>query len=69
MVIHKFGDKLYKGLQDTISDHLDEISMHIISTSEDRFLSVVEEVWQGHKVDTGMIRDILMYMVSASNST
>jgi len=63
MVLHKFGDKLYNGLVDTITQHLSIVAGEVASTADDgRFLEELKDKWEKHKLSSIMIRDILMYM-------
>ncbi len=64
MVLHKFGDRLYKGLVDTISEHLTTVAAAIESAQ--LFLEELNRRWQDHNKSMQMIRDILMYMVSSA---
>eukprot|EP00965_Chrysotila_dentata_P005379 176763-Pleurochrysis_carterae.AAC.3 len=63
MVLHKFGDRLYNGLVDTITQHLREVAAEIQQASDEEFLLVLKDKWVKHKLSSIMIRDILMYMV------
>lgn len=62
MVLHKFGDKLYSGLAETVTTHLRGVAAEIQGVSEDDFLGQLKEKWEKHKLSSIMIRDILMYM-------
>ncbi|KAH3761929.1 cullin C [Pelomyxa schiedti] len=62
MVLHKYGDKLYKGLQEVVEEHLRNVAEVVASTPDDVFLITLNKVWSDHKVSQLMIRDILMYM-------
>jgi len=62
MVLHKFGDRLYNGLVDTITQHLREVAAEIQQASDEEFLLVLKDKWVKHKLSSIMIRDILMYM-------
>ena len=63
MVLHKFGDKLYNGLTETITKHLQGVATKVIAANDDAFLSELKDKWDKHKLSSIMIRDILMYMV------
>ena len=65
MVLHKFGDKLYSGLTDTITAHLKTVAEHVQSANDAEFLNELKDKWDKHKISSIMIRDILMYMVRA----
>ena len=62
MVLHKFGDKLYNGLSDTITAHLRTVAQDVVDANDDCFLGELKEKWANHKLSSIMIRDILMYM-------
>lgn len=62
MVLHKFGDKLYAGLEETITTHLRGVAAEVHGTAEDGFLQELKDKWDKHKISSIMIRDILMYM-------
>ena len=63
MVLHKFGDKLYQGLTDTITAHLKTVAEQVQSANDTEFLNELKDKWDKHKISSIMIRDILMYMV------
>lgn len=64
MVLHKYGDMLYKGLQQVVDEHLKGIADEkVVAANDDEFLQQLRAVWNDHKVSMLMIRDILMYMV------
>ena len=64
LVLNKYGEMLYKGVHDQVSEHL--ASQHcqgqVISASDDMLLSKLNEQWETHILNMVMIRDILMYM-------
>ena len=62
MVLHKFGDKLYSGLSDTITRHLQAVAGQVADSNDERFLPELKDKWDKHKLSSIMIRDILMYM-------
>mmetsp|Transcript_24421 Transcript_24421/g.53296 ORF Transcript_24421/g.53296 Transcript_24421/m.53296 type:complete len:740 (-) Transcript_24421:186-2405(-) len=62
MVLHRFGDRLYNGLVDTITKHLQEIATLIEATQGSPFLEELNKRWLDHNKSMKMIRDILMYM-------
>jgi len=62
MILHKYGDRLYKGLQQVVDEHLKGISAEVANSVDDSFLESLNEAWSDHKVSMLMIRDILMYM-------
>ena len=60
MVINKFGDRLYKGLVDTMRAHLAQISARVEATQGESFLRELKLRWDHHNKSMQMIRDILM---------
>jgi len=62
MVLHKFGEKLYTGLSDTITKHLQAVGAEVIAANDEQFLPELKDKWDKHKLSSIMIRDILMYM-------
>ena len=62
MVLHKFGEKLYAGLVNTMSQHLKEMARSIESAQGGLFLEELNRNWLEHNKALQMIRDILMYM-------
>lgn len=63
MVLHKYGDKLYLGLQDVVDTHLQGVAAEVANVPDHNFLLAVNEAWNEHDRSMLMIRDILMYMV------
>lgn len=63
MVLHKFGDKLYNGLTETITQHLQAVAAEVQAANDEQFLPELKDKWDKHKLSSIMIRDILMYMV------
>uniref|UniRef100_A0A7S4HWF0 Cullin family profile domain-containing protein n=1 Tax=Vannella robusta TaxID=1487602 RepID=A0A7S4HWF0_9EUKA len=62
MVLHKYGDKLYLGLQDVVDTHLQGVAAEVANVPDHNFLLAVNEAWNEHDRSMLMIRDILMYM-------
>eukprot|EP00958_Prasinococcus_capsulatus_P021842 scaffold3020_cov342-Prasinococcus_capsulatus_cf.AAC.9 len=62
MVLHKFGEKLYTGLEGTITAHLKTVAVEIGRTQGDEFMKQLNIRWLDHSKSMQMIRDILMYM-------
>jgi len=62
MVLHKYGDKLYNGLNGVVDKHLKEIADDVAGANDDKFLYALNEAWGDHTQSMLMIRDILMYM-------
>lgn len=62
MVLHKYGEKLYDGLQSTMTWRLKEISKSIETAQGGLFLEELNAKWMDHNKALQMIRDILMYM-------
>mmetsp|Transcript_42504 Transcript_42504/g.51594 ORF Transcript_42504/g.51594 Transcript_42504/m.51594 type:complete len:740 (-) Transcript_42504:312-2531(-) len=62
MVLHKCGDRLYNGLETTITQHLTGITACIEAANGRPFLEELNKRWLDHNKSMQMIRDILMYM-------
>lgn len=62
MVLHKYGEKLYSGLVNTMTQHLREIAKTVESSQGGLFLEELNSKWLEHNKSLQMIRDILMYM-------
>ncbi|KAL6049859.1 Cullin-3A isoform A [Balamuthia mandrillaris] len=62
MVLHKYGDRLYKGLQQVVDEHLKEVANDVAAANDEFFLEQLNKAWSDHKISMLMIRDILMYM-------
>jgi len=63
MVIHKHGHRLYFGLRDALSEHLEnKVRQDVLECLHNNFLSKLSESWTDHTTSMVMIRDILMYM-------
>uniref|UniRef100_A0A0D9VL05 Cullin family profile domain-containing protein n=1 Tax=Leersia perrieri TaxID=77586 RepID=A0A0D9VL05_9ORYZ len=62
MVLHKYGEKLYDGLESTMTWRLKEISRSIEAAQGGLFLEELNTKWMEHNKALQMIRDILMYM-------
>jgi hypothetical protein len=65
MVLHKYGDMLYKGLSQVVDEHLKSVADIVAGSIDDNFLVELTKAWNDHKISMLMIRDILMYMVRA----
>jgi len=62
LVLHKYGELLYKGVQDTVKEHLKQVANRVICATDDELLNKLQDEWQDHRTTMIMIRDILMYM-------
>lgn len=62
MVLHKFGDRLYSGLENTLRKYLMTVAGQIDGTQGTAFLPEFRQRWLDHLKSMQMIRDILMYM-------
>ena len=64
MVINKFGDRLYSGLVETLTKHLQGVADKIEATQGESFLREIKQRWDHHNKSMQMIRDILMVRIS-----
>ncbi|CAM6006835.1 unnamed protein product [Sphagnum balticum] len=62
MVLHKYGEKLYSELVNTMTQHMRDIAMTVEASQGDLFLEELDAKWHEHNKSLQMIRDILMYM-------
>eukprot|EP00435_Cladocopium_sp_Y103_P061946 s405_g23.t1 len=62
LVLHKYGELLYNGVQGVVADHLKVVAQSCIDCPSDRLLEELKKQWDDHKTTMVMIRDILMYM-------
>ncbi len=62
MVLHKYGEKLYSELVNTMTQHMRDIAMTVEASQGDLFLEELDAKWREHNKSLQMIRDILMYM-------
>mmetsp|Transcript_14203 Transcript_14203/g.42309 ORF Transcript_14203/g.42309 Transcript_14203/m.42309 type:complete len:789 (-) Transcript_14203:234-2600(-) len=62
LVLHKYGELLYNGVQGVVADHLKSVAQSCADCPDDRLLEELKKQWDDHKTTMVMIRDILMYM-------
>jgi cullin 3 len=62
LVLHKHGDLLYDGVQETVEMRLRSVAEAVASSPDEQLLSQICEQWKEHQVTMVMVRDILMYM-------
>jgi len=62
LVLHKYGELLYNGVQSVVADHLKIVAQSCVDCPNDRLLEELKKQWDDHKTTMVMIRDILMYM-------
>lgn len=63
MVLHKHGSRLYYGLREVVSEHLEhKVRQDVLESLHNNFLQKLNEAWTDHQTSMVMIRDILMYM-------
>ncbi|EDO35230.1 predicted protein [Nematostella vectensis] len=63
MVLHKHGERLYNGLKQVVTEHLeDKIRKDVVASLNNNFLDTLNAAWNDHQTSMVMIRDILMYM-------
>ena len=71
MVLHKNGEKLYSGVKEVITQHLEEVALKEVAPAFSasggngaNFLKVLKRVWEDHTTSMMIIKDHLVYMVS-----
>ncbi|CAB0005995.1 unnamed protein product [Nesidiocoris tenuis] len=63
MVLHKHGERLYTGLKDVVTNHLEsKVRDDVLKSLNNNFLQTLNQAWNDHQTSMVMIRDILMYM-------
>uniref|UniRef100_W8AVA3 Cullin-3 n=1 Tax=Ceratitis capitata TaxID=7213 RepID=W8AVA3_CERCA len=63
MVLHKHGNRLYYGLREVVSEHLEhKVRQDVLESLHNNFLPKLNQAWNDHQTSMVMIRDILMYM-------
>lgn len=60
MVVNKHGDRLYNGLIDTETRHLQEVTARIEEAQGESLLRSIKVEWDNHNKSVTMIRDILL---------
>jgi len=63
MVLHKHGERLYSGLKEVVTAHLDNrVRNDVLDSLNNNLLQTLNAAWSDHTTSMVMIRDILMYM-------
>eukprot|EP01010_Urceolus_cornutus_P005564 NODE_97_length_2481_cov_274.176398_g77_i0.p1 GENE.NODE_97_length_2481_cov_274.176398_g77_i0~~NODE_97_length_2481_cov_274.176398_g77_i0.p1 ORF type:complete len:741 (-),score=191.97 NODE_97_length_2481_cov_274.176398_g77_i0:134-2356(-) len=62
IILHKYGDILYHGVEETITAHIAAERGKVLEESDSSFLRALLAYWDRHRTAVSMIRDILMYM-------
>lgn len=63
MILLKHGERLYNGMRETVSTHLEsKVREDVLSSLNNNFLQTLDQCWRDHQTSMVMIRDILMYM-------
>lgn len=63
MVLNKYGEKLYTGLKEVVTEHLTQkVRKDVLQALNNNFLAALNIAWNDHQTAMVMIRDILMYM-------
>lgn len=63
MVLHKYGERLYTGLKEVVTHHLEnKVREDVLDSLHNNFLQTLNQAWNDHTTSMTMIRDILMYM-------
>lgn len=63
MVLHKHGERLYSGLKEVVTAHLEtKVRADVLASLNNNFLQTLNAAWSDHQTSMVMIRDILMYM-------
>ncbi|XP_050422595.1 cullin-3-B-like [Adelges cooleyi] len=63
MILLKHGERLYNGMRETVSAHLEtKVRADVLDSLNNNFLQMLDKCWRDHQTSMVMIRDILMYM-------
>ncbi|XP_071641362.1 cullin-3-like [Temnothorax longispinosus] len=63
MVINKYGERLYTGLKEVLTQHLEnKVREDVCCSSHDNFLQTLNLAWNNHQTSMVLIGDILMYL-------
>jgi cullin 3 len=62
LVLHKHAPMLYGNVSNAMSSHLKKVASAIETVPDDQLLHKLNDEWEDHKITTGMVRDILMYL-------
>ncbi|XP_065202116.1 cullin-3-B [Planococcus citri] len=63
MVLHKHGERLYSGLKEVVTNHLEtKVREDVLKSLNNNFLQTLNQAWNDHQTSMVMIRDILMYV-------
>eukprot|EP00668_Euglena_longa_P028826 GGOE01036153.1.p1 GENE.GGOE01036153.1~~GGOE01036153.1.p1 ORF type:complete len:746 (-),score=233.76 GGOE01036153.1:273-2510(-) len=62
IVLHKRGEVLYAGVEQTIQDHLLGEKEKVLQEPDSLFLQAVLDQWESHRTAVSLVRDVLMYM-------
>merc|ERR1719193_2465486 len=64
MVLHKHGERLYSGLKEVVTNHLEsKVRQDVLQALNNNFLQTLNAAWNDHQTSMVMIRDILLYMI------
>ena len=63
MVLHKHGERLYTGLKEVVTSHLEQkVRNDVLHSLNNNFLQTLNAAWNDHQTSMVMIRDILNYL-------
>ncbi|KAM9323145.1 cullin-3-B-like [Pholidichthys leucotaenia] len=65
MVQHKHGEKLYTGLREVVTEHLNKVREDVLQSSSNNFLQTLNQAWNDHQTAMVMIQDIFKCMDKA----
>ena len=60
MVVNKYGERLYTGLVETETTHLQQVASRVEAAQGESLLRALRAEWENHNKSVSMIRDILM---------
>jgi len=63
LVLHKYGEKLYTGLKEVVTEHLvNKVRNDVLESLRNNFLQTLNSTWNDYLTSMVMIRDIVTYM-------
>ena len=70
MVLHKHGERLYNGLKEVVTAHLEtKVRADVLAAFNNNFLQTLNAAWGDHQTSMVMIRDILVSVNNAFEIT
>nr|CAG4634632.1 EOG090X01NX [Alona affinis] len=63
MVLHKHGERLYNGLREVVTHHLEtKVRQDVLASLHNEFLQILNQAWVDHQTSMEIIQNIFQYM-------